>query len=68
MPVRMPARRTISGSYSANQLRGGQVLSSNGGIAFEGARLKIDMHDVRGAGLLAGEYSETVEISLVPRL
>ncbi|SPU44178.1 hypothetical protein [Brevundimonas diminuta] len=44
------------------------MISSRGGVAFDGGRLNIEMMEPEGAGLLAGRYWETVEISLVPRL
>lgn len=59
---------SASGVFSSRQLQAGQVISSRGGVAFDGGRLSIEMTEPEGAGLLAGRYWETVEISLVPRL
>jgi hypothetical protein len=68
LPVRLPARQTVTAAFTSRQLRAGQSLSSRGGIATDGARLRLDMAAPSGAGLLAGAYSETVEIALLPRL
>jgi len=57
-----------TGDFTSRQLQAGQVISSRGGVAFDGGRLNIEMMEPEGAGLLAGRYWETVEISLVPRL
>ncbi|MDM8354325.1 hypothetical protein, partial [Brevundimonas diminuta] len=57
-----------AGDFTSRQLQAGQVISSRGGVAFDGGSLNIEMMEPEGAGLLAGRYWETVEISLVPRL
>ncbi len=59
---------SATGDFTSRQLQAGQVISSRGGVAFDGGRLNIEMMEPEGAGLLAGRYWETVEISLVPRL
>ncbi len=59
---------SASGAFTSRQLQAGQMISSRGGVAFDGGRLSIEMMEPEGAGLLAGRYRETVEISLVPRL
>lgn len=59
---------SASGAFTSRQLQAGQMISSRGGVAFDGGRLSIEMMEPEGAGLLAGRYWETVEISLTPRL
>ncbi len=65
MPVRYPAQQIISRSFNSRQLLSGGVISSNGGIATDGMRLSVELGQPSGeAGLLAGEYSETITITV----
>lgn len=65
MPVRYPAQQTISRTFTSQQLLGGGVISSNGGIATDGMILAVELGQPSGeAGLLAGEYSETITITV----
>ncbi|MCF8707403.1 hypothetical protein [Rhizorhapis sp. SPR117] len=67
MPVRHPATQVVSRSFNSRQLQGGGVISSNGGIATDGMVLSVELGMPSGeAGLLAGEYSETITISVSP--
>jgi hypothetical protein len=45
----------------------GGVISSNGGIATDGMVLAVELGQPSGeAGLLGGEYSETITITVSP--
>ena len=67
MPVRYPSQQTINRSFNSRQLLSGGVISSNGGIATDGMRLSVELGQPSGeAGLLAGDYSETITITVSP--
>lgn len=67
MPVRHPATQIINKSFNSRQLVAGGVISSNGGIATDGMMLAVELGAPSGeAGLLAGEYSETITITVSP--
>lgn len=67
LPVRRPDREVISKMFEGRALLGGQAISSNGGIALDGLRLKLDVAAASGsAGLLAGNYGEVLEITITP--
>ncbi|WP_439568817.1 hypothetical protein [Sphingopyxis sp.] len=67
MPVRYPSRQTVSQSFNSRQLLAGGVISSNGGIATDGMVLAVELGQPSGeAGLLAGDYSETITITISP--
>ena len=67
MAVRHPATQMISSSFESSQLRGGGLISSNGGIATDGMVLAVELGQPSGeAGLLAGDYSETITITVSP--
>lgn len=67
LPVRLPRQRTVSRAFSSDQMRAGAVVSSLNGISDGPARIRMYFETARGAGLLAGRYSETVTITLAPR-
>lgn len=67
VPVMTPQTRTISADFTSDQLRGGRSVSSGDGVAFQGAQLHIATSQTTGAGLLAGRYAETIDITLQPR-
>ncbi|MEL6239529.1 MAG: hypothetical protein AAFQ90_13185 [Pseudomonadota bacterium] len=67
MPLRNPSRRVVDRTFSSRALQAGGVVSSNGAIATEGMRLSIALSPHAGpAGLLAGDYSETITITVSP--
>src|SRR3546814_8720862 len=67
MPVRYPSRQMVSRSFNSRQLLAGGVISSNGGIATDGMILAVELGQPSGeAGLLAGDYSETITITVSP--
>ena len=67
MPVRYPAMRVLHKNFDSRYLRSGSDLSSNGGIATDGMTLRVEVGNAPGeAGLLAGDYSETITITVSP--
>jgi spore coat protein U-like protein len=67
MPIRHPAVQMVSRTFDSRQLLSGGVISSNGGIATDNMLLSIELGTPSGeAGLLAGEYSETITITVNP--
>lgn len=67
LPVRHPAAEMLNRSFSSRQLQAGGVISSNGGIATDGMVLAVQLGTPSSeAGLLAGEYSETITITVSP--
>jgi spore coat protein U-like protein len=67
VPVRFPSLQTISRNFDSRQLQAGGVISSNGGIATDGMVLAVELGRPSGeAGLLAGDYSETITITISP--
>lgn len=67
MPVRHPATQVLTQSFTSRQLQAGGVISSNGGIATDGMVLGVELGLPSGeAGLLAGEYSEMITITVSP--
>lgn len=67
IPVRKPSSSLVGRSFSSRELMGGATLSSAGGIATEGFTLSVALGaPPREAGLLAGQYAETVIITVSP--
>jgi len=67
MPLRHPAAQIVDRSFDSRQLRAGGVISSNGGIATDGMVLAVGLGRPSGeAGLLAGQYAETITITVTP--
>ncbi|MBT2135767.1 hypothetical protein KK137_15620 [Croceibacterium sp. LX-88] len=67
MPVRYPATQVVSKTFGSQQLQAGGIISSNGGIATDGMVLAVQLGTPSGeAGLLAGEYAETITITVSP--
>ena len=65
--VRKPSAETISQTFESRNLLVAQSVSSRGGIASDGMRLTLALGQPGGeAGLLAGSYSETIEITVAP--
>jgi spore coat protein U-like protein len=67
IPVRKPSSSLVGRSFSSRELMGGATLSSAGGIATEGFTLSVALGTPpREAGLLAGQYAETIVITVSP--
>ncbi len=68
VPTLRPEPGVIEGRFSSNDLLARQSLSSGNAIAAGGARLEIRTASPSGAGLLAGQYTETLTVTLSPRV
>jgi hypothetical protein len=68
MPVQTPSAQIVTASYSAHDLVAGKTISSNGGVAFNGAHIHLALDDLASPGLAAGDYSETIEIEISPTI
>lgn len=68
VPVLAPSERVMSGRYESRQLLSGVTLSSADAIAKGGAVLRFETQNPEGAGLLAGEYSESIVLTIAPRM
>ena len=65
IPVRKPSPSFVGRRLSSQELIGGATLSSSGGIATEDFQLSIVLGTAsREAGLLAGQYSEMIVITV----
>lgn len=67
IPVLKPQAEVVSRSFTSRELVGGPALSSAGGIALDGMDLTISLGTPTSeAGLLAGNYGETIVITVAP--
>lgn len=65
IPARTPAATVITDSFNSRDLIGGKSISSQGAIATEGMTVHVALGHAGGeAGLLAGDYGETITITL----
>lgn len=65
IPARSPAASVIKQTFNSRDLVGGKSISSNGAIATEGMDVRVTLGHAGGnAGLLAGDYGETITITL----
>lgn len=68
VPTLSPRPAVIHGRFDSAELRTRRTLSSGEAIAAGGGRLEFRTLLPTGAGLLAGEYSETFMVTLTPQL
>ncbi|AYG95355.1 hypothetical protein D8I30_09330 [Brevundimonas naejangsanensis] len=68
IPTLSPHAATLGGTFASQNLMAKKTLSSGDGIAQGGGRIQIRTDRLEGAGLLAGEYSEVLNITLTPRV
>ncbi|UYY59371.1 hypothetical protein [Sphingomonas sp. S2-65] len=67
VPVRRPESELVSRIFEGRTLVGGQRMSSNGGIAIDGMRLRLTLGSTGSeAGLLAGQYGDVIEVTIAP--
>ncbi|KQR53306.1 hypothetical protein ASF81_11980 [Brevundimonas sp. Leaf168] len=66
VPTLRPEPRTVRASFSSVDHTG--VLSSGDGIAAGGGKIEFRTRQPAGAGLLAGQYSETLTVTVTPRV
>ena len=65
IPARSPSATVIRRSIQGRDLLGGAAISSLGAIATEGMDVRVTLGRADGtAGLLAGNYGETITITL----
>lgn len=68
VPTLRPEPGVLEGRFRSDNLISRQSLSSGSAIAAGGARLEIRTATPSGAGLLAGNYTETLTVTLSPRV
>lgn len=68
VPTLAPQRGMMSAAYSSADLTARKTLTSGDAIAAGGGRLQIRTQRPQGAGLLAGEYIEILNVTLQPRV
>lgn len=68
IPTINPIPAVLSGTFASENLVAKKTLSSGEGIAQGGGRIRILTNRPTEAGLLAGEYSEVLNITLAPRV
>lgn len=67
IPVRKPAEWMVNADFNSRDLTAGRTFNSAGGIATQGMMLNVALGRPSGeAGLLAGDYSETIVITVTP--
>ncbi len=67
IPLRRPDAVMLEQSFSSRDLMSGRVLSSGEGIALDGMALTVALGRPSGeAGLLGGNYAETIVITIAP--
>jgi hypothetical protein len=66
IPTLRPTPRTVRRSFSSVERSGS--LSSGDGIAAGGGMIEFRMRRPMGAGLLAGQYTETLTVTVTPRV
>lgn len=68
VPTLAPRRGVMSAAYSSTELTARKTLTSGDAIAAGGGQIQIRTQRPQGAGLLAGEYVETLNVTLQPRV
>ena len=69
IPTLSPGASVLAGSFSSSELSAEAVLSSGQAVAASGSsRLAITTRNIPGPGLLAGDYSEVLTISVEPKI
>lgn len=68
VPTLAPQDGMMSAAYSSAELTARKTLSSGDAIAAGGGRLQIRTQPSEGAGLLAGDYAETLSVTIQPRV
>ncbi|MEE2849169.1 MAG: hypothetical protein VX561_04830 [Pseudomonadota bacterium] len=65
VPTRAPQPSILRAAFTS---QGGGRASSGDGIAVGGGKIEFRTHRPSGAGLLAGEYTETLTVTVSPRV
>ena len=66
VPTLRPEPRVVRASFSSSDHTG--LLSSGDGIAAGGGKIEFRTRRPAGAGLLAGQYTETLTVTVTPRV
>lgn len=66
VPTLRPTPVVVQGGFSSTQRTA--LLSSGDGISAGGGKIEIKTRRPTGAGLLAGQYSETLTLTVTPRV
>lgn len=66
IPTLTPAPRTLRESFSS--LNRSKTISSGDGISAGSGKIEFRTREPQGVGLLAGKYSETFTVTVVPRV
>lgn len=66
VPTLRPEPRVVRASFSSADHTG--MLSSGDGIAAGGGKIEFRTRQPAGAGLLAGQYTETLTVTVTPRV
>lgn len=67
IPVLKPSAWTVDRTFESRELTTGRTFDSAGGIATEGMTLNVALGRPSGeAGLLAGDYAESIVITVTP--
>ncbi len=67
LPVRRPQAAMVEKTFESRDLMDGRSVSTGDGIAVDGMALTVSLGKPSGdAGLLAGKYGETIEITVTP--
>jgi hypothetical protein len=68
VPLITPSRTNMGGDFTSTELRATRSISSGAGITAGGATLSLVTQQPTGAGLLAGKYSETLNLTVSPKV
>ena len=68
VPTVRPAPATVEGRFTSRELLARRTLSSGDGISAGGGMIEFQTRRPEGAGLLAGRYTETVTLTVTPRM
>ena len=66
VPTLRPTPRVVQASFTSTDHTG--MLSSGDGIAAGGGKIEFRTRQPAGAGLLAGQYTETLTVTVTPRV
>lgn len=67
-PTLRPARSTIQASFNSAEVMSRRNVSSGDGISGGAGKIEFRTQAPSGAGLLAGRYSETLMLTVTPRM
>ena len=68
VPMLRPDPATVRASFGSQQLMAKRTVSSGDGIAAGNGMIEVVLRNPTGAGLLAGQYAETLRLTVTPRM